>query len=1452
MPTHPNSFESRSTLSVGGTAYTIFKLAAVEAVHPQAKKLPYSLKVLLENLLRNEGSLAVRKADIDALAMWQPKTEPNVEIAFTPARVLMQDFTGVPCVVDLAAMRDAMKSLNGDPAKINPLVPVELVIDHSVQVDEYGTPRAFTDNVELEYKRNEERYVFLRWGQKAFRNFKVVPPGTGICHQVNLEFLARGVFSDDDRNAYPDTLVGTDSHTTMINGLGVLGWGVGGIEAEAAMLGQPVSMLIPQVIGFKLSGKLSPGATATDLVLTVTQMLRKKGVVGKFVEFFGPGLADLPLADRATIANMAPEYGATCGIFPVDAETLRYLTQTGRSPERVALVEAYYREQGMFHDADTPEASYTDTLELNLADVVPSLAGPTRPQDRVALCDMKKDFEKAVPKLKAGAKKTTIPLSTTSDVPAPPVTVPPGSLADGSVVIAAITSCTNTSNPSVMIAAGVLAKKAVARGLNTKPWVKTSLAPGSQVVTDYLTEGGLIGDLEKLRFNVVGYGCTTCIAAGTPVLLANGTARRIEQFPTAGGAILFSPTTDGQLTPATQTQVHAKGERDCVALVLQDGRELICTPDHEILRADGQWIRADQLRPGEDRVVVGLESPVDEPSADEVGYTLCAGAMTFTMNGPHERIRTLAFARLLGHLLGDGSISTHGQGRMNFGQAVDREVALNDIEILTGKRPAGTQYDERKWSIALPAELTQAIVALSGVRIGRRIDQPARLPDFILNENCPVAVIREYLGGVFGADGMAPVLKRLSSCEDDAILEQPAYSQTARPEHVGDLKQVMSQMIGLLARCGVKTENARVYEFPVRRAESTYPVAKDGAPRIEVRLELSDGLSFVERVGFRYSLDKSLRVSAAAVYWRTVDRIHHQRLWMADRLSELHRDRPELSFSRARELAGTALREREPVVFPHYSLLNGHDRFDRLPKVEDRKFRPLHRESCGFPSPVEMLRSIGVRDWFAPLCSRAETPSKKRYCVEKNATAFPTMTLKVLERRPVGKRPVFDLSVEGAHSFVAGTVSVHNCIGNSGPLPEEVSKEIAEGGLVVSAVLSGNRNFEGRVHPEVRANYLASPPLVVAYALAGRVDINWDEEPIGTDRDGNPVKLKEIWPTQEEVQEVIDRAIKQESFKRIYGSVYEGDARWKALQVPTGDLYAWDPGSTYIANPPYFQKMGVMPPAIPEITGARVLALLGDSITTDHISPAGNIKKDSPAGKYLLEHGVEQKDFNQYGARRGHHEVMMRGTFANVRLRNLLIPPREDGSRVEGGFTRHLPGNEVVSIYDAAMAYQKVGVPLLVIGGKEYGSGSSRDWAAKGTLLLGVKAVIAESFERIHRSNLVGMGVLPLQFIVPPELAAERAKAQRQREAGNAVPDPSVAEFLGLTGEEVYDINGLVAGLEKNFDGPARELPVTAKKSDGTTIAFTVICRIDTPQEVQYYKNGGILPYVLRQLIREK
>jgi len=922
-----------------------------------------------------------------------------------------------------------------------------------------------------------------------------------------------------------------------------------------------------------------------------------------------------------------------------------------------------------------------------------------------------------------------------------------------------------------------------------------------------------MADLERLGFHLVGYGCTTCLAAGTPVLLANGTSRRIEELPEAGGAVVFGPTPDGRLTPAMQTAAYAKGEQDCVALVLQDGREVVCTADHAILRADGQWVRADQLVPGEDRVVVGLESPTDEPGADEIGYALCAGGMTFTTSGPHERLRTLAFARLLGHLLGDGSISVAGQGRMNVGQAVDREAVLNDIEVVTGKRPSGMRYDDRKWSIVLPSELTRAVVALPGVRVGRRIDQAPRLPDFVLEASCPVAVVREFLGGVFGADGTAPVLKRLSAREGNSILERPAYSQTSRPEHVAELKRVMDQIIQLLGRCGVETEGARVYEFPVRRAASSYPAAPDG-PRVEVRLQLSDGLSFVECVGFRYCVDKSLRASAAAVYWRTVDRIHQQRQWMASRLAEVHRERPGVSFRQAREVVGARLRETEPVVYPHYSLLMGQDRFDRLPAPDDRKFRPLHRESCGFPSPVETLREIGARDWFAPLCSRAETPSEKRYCVEKDATTLPTMALKVLERRRAGKRRVFDLSVEGVHSFVAGTVGVHNCIGNSGPLPESVAEAVTRGELVAAAVLSGNRNFEGRINPLVRANYLASPPLVVAYALAGTIDFDPEHDPLGADPQGRPVFLRDLWPTREEIGAAM-RTVEARLFREVYAKVTEGDEHWRAMPVPAGELYAWDPASTYIKSPPFFTGMRREPTPPGDVRGARVLALFGDSLTTDHISPAGSIAKDGPAGKYLIGLGVQPKDFNSYGARRGNHEVMLRGTFANIRLRNQLVPG------VEGGWTVHLPDGERMAIYDAAMRYRDEGVPLVVIAGKEYGTGSSRDWAAKGTLLLGVRAVLAESYERIHRSNLVGMGVLPLQFL-PGESAAS----------------------LGLSGRETYDVEGIAAGL-----APGKRITVRARGEDGKVQTFQVVARVDTPDDVEYYRHGGLLPYVLRGMV---
>jgi aconitate hydratase len=910
-----NSFGSRAALKAGGASYEIHRLDALEQRGLPVARLPYSLKILLENLLRLEDGRVVRAEDVEKLARWQPHKTPDEEISFMPARVLMQDFTGVPAVVDLAAMRDAIVQMGGDPKKVNPLLPAELVIDHSVIVDEFGTPTAFQANAELEFQRNRERYALLRWAQKTFQGFRVVPPDTGIVHQVNLEYLARVVFTTEGKapQAYPDTLVGTDSHTTMVNGLGVLGWGVGGIEAEAAMLGQPVSMLIPQVVGFRLTGRLAEGATATDLVLTVTQMLRKKGVVGKFVEFYGPGVAALTLADRATIGNMAPEYGATVGIFPVDQETLRYLQFTGRPAEQVRLVEAYMKEQGLFHGADAPEPVYSDTLELNLATVEPSLAGPRRPQDRVPLREVGKNFLDALPTL----MKPTSPIAPPSNavrweeegghtltaVEAPPqrrthvnLTLDDveHQLRHGSVVIAAITSCTNTSNPSVMIAAALVAKKAVERGLNTQPWVKTSLAPGSKVVTDYLRQAGLMKPLEQLRFHLVGYGCTTCI-------------------------------------------------------------------------------------------------------------------------------------------------------------------------------------------------------------------------------------------------------------------------------------------------------------------------------------------------------------------------------------------------------------------------------------------------------------------------------------------------------------------------------------GNSGPLPEAVSAAVAEGELVVCAVLSGNRNFEGRIQQEVRANYLASPPLVVAYAIAGRIDIEFHEQPLGTGKDGKPVFLRDIWPSTKEVDDVIRTSIKSAMFQKTYAEVFQGDERWRGLPVPEGDRFVWEPDSTYIRRAPYFDGMPAQPKPIADIRGARVLCHLGDSITTDHISPAGSIRKTLPAGQYLIAHGVEPVDFNSYGARRGNHEVMVRGTFANVRLKNLLAPG------TEGPFTVHLPDGEQMTIFDASVKYQAEDTPLIVLAGKEYGSGSSRDWAAKGPRLLGVRAVIAQSYERIHRSNLVGMGILPLQFL----------------------PEQSPAS-LGLTGKERYDIAGLA--------GAPKEVTVKAIADDGKVTEFRATVRIDTPQEQQYYRHGGILEYVLRQL----
>ena len=894
-----DSFLSKGTLTVGGKTLTIYRLNALKSAEAKIARLPISLRILLENLLRKEDGRVVKSADIEGLLDWNPKAEPDREIAFYPSRVLMQDFTGVPAVVDLAAMREAIAKLGGNPDRINPLEPADLVIDHSVMVDHFGTKNSFDLNAKLEMQRNRERYELLRWGQGAFDGFRVVPPDVGICHQVNLEYLASSVM-EKNGVAYPDTVVGTDSHTTMINGLGVLGWGVGGIEAEAALLGQPISMLIPQVVGFRLHGQLKAGCTATDLVLTVTQMLRRKGVVGKFVEFFGSGISTLPLTDRATIANMAPEYGATMGFFPVDAETIKYLRFTGRSSAHCDLVEAYYKEQGLFHTAEMPDPVYTDVLELDLGTVVPSLAGPKRPQDRVALVDVKAAFRKNVVEM---GEKSATPPTVDEKMKTRAAVIDGGKsfeLGHGAVVIAAITSCTNTSNPNVMMAAGLLAKNAVAKGLSSRPWVKTSLAPGSKVVTRYLEAAGVMPALEALGYNLVGYGCTTCI-------------------------------------------------------------------------------------------------------------------------------------------------------------------------------------------------------------------------------------------------------------------------------------------------------------------------------------------------------------------------------------------------------------------------------------------------------------------------------------------------------------------------------------GNSGPLSDAISTAIAQHDLIVASVLSGNRNFEGRVHPLARMNFLASPPLVVAFAIAGTVDIDLDKEPIGQGKDG-PVFLRDIWPSAIEVEDALRTAHKPEQYASEYGAVFEGDAAWKKLDAPTGKTFRWDPKSTYVRNPPFFDGITKVPAPVTDVVGARCLAVLGDSVTTDHISPAGNISKKSPAAKYLTEHGVPESDFNSYGARRGNHEVMMRGTFANIRLRNTMVS-------VEGGYSVHLAksaftASETMSIYDASMKYQAEGVPLVVIAGAEYGTGSSRDWAAKGTRLLGVRAVLAKSFERIHRSNLVGMGVLPLEF----------------------KPGEDVAS-LGLTGKEIFSIAGIASGVR-----PGQDLTVVVQGEDGKAQNITVKLRIDTPNEVDYYRHGGILQYVLRQL----
>ncbi len=1398
-------------LDLGSEALEYTPLADA-APAAQVAKLPYVVRVFLENVLRRQGNGASDE-HVRLLLDWA--TNDTDEFPFFPARVILQDFTGVPCVVDLAALRSAVARLGGNVTKVNPKIPVDLVIDHSVIVDAFGSSGAFARNVELEYERNRERYQLLRWAQTAFDGFRVVPPGAGIVHQVNLEYLGRVVFREGD-TVYPDTLLGTDSHTTMIGGLGVLGWGVGGIEAEAAMLGEPISMLAPLVVGVRLDGRLPEGATATDLVLAITELLRKHGVVAKFVEFYGPGLHTLTVADRATISNMSPEYGATEGIFPVDAQTIAYLQSTGRDESHVALVEAYAKTQGLFHEPDAPDPEYTELLTFDLGSVEPSLAGPRRPQDRVALGGMKDTFRTELPKFK-GATGGDVQLRRKGDEPeiAHTSVKTNGSsaeLGDGSVVIAAITSCTNTSNPSVMVGAGLLAKNAVEKGLKVSPTVKTSLAPGSPVVMDYLSNAGLVEPLEQLGFYLVGFGCTTCIAGGTSVLQADGTAIPIETLPYDGGAKVYGPAPDGGIARAEQTRKISQGLRDCVVLTLQDGRELVCTPDHEILRSDGHWIRADELEPGVDRVVTGLEAPNDIPAADEDDFELCVGHYTFTMRTRLERRKTLAFARLLGHLLDDGSISTHGQGRMNVGQAVDREAVLSDIELICGKRPKGARYDERKWSIVLPMDLTAGIMTLPGVRVGRRIEQPPALPSFVLDEACPTAVVREFLGGVFGADGTAPVLKRMGPNEDQASLQAPQYSHGVKPQHVADQRLVMEQIVDLLARCSVRTNGSTIREYPVRRAASSYPAARDGEERIEVRLELPDGLSFVTNVGFRYSVDKSLRASAAAVYWRTIETIERQRLWMADRLTELHQRRPELSFRAARDMVAAALEAQETIVFPHYATLQGTDRFSRMPEHGTRQFRPHHRDSCGFPSPAQVLRDIGARDWFAALQPRASADFSKRYCVGKESLALPALSLQVIDRRPAGEHEVYDLSVEGLHAFVAGTVAVHNCIGNSGPLPDVIAQAIDDEKLTCAAVLSGNRNFEGRIHPHVKMQFLASPPLVVAYALAGTVDLDLTTQPIGTSPDGQDVYLRDIWPTSEQIAATVASSMDPEAYRKRYAEIFTGDERWHSLDVPEGELYHWDADSTYIAEPPFVADTTAETPPVTDIVGARVLALVGDSVTTDHISPAGVIPAASPAGDWLQERGVDRAHLHSYGARRGNHEVMVRGTFANIRLRNQIAEGKE------GGYTKHFPSGEIITIFEASERYRNEGTPLVVLAGTEYGTGSSRDWAAKGTLLLGVRAALAASFERIHRANLVQMGALPLQL-------------------------PDTPQNLGLHGDEVVDIEGL-AELR-----PGGTVSVTFTR-DGETRSIEARVRVDTQAELRYFREGGILPSVVREMTR--
>ena len=1402
---------------------SFYSLERLEAAGHDVSKLPYSIRILVENAVRSSATTEGAVEAASRLLEWPGSI--GFGFPFMPYRVLLQDYTGVPLIVDLAAMRDAMKRSGGDPRSINSTVPIDLIIDHSVQVDGWGDLEAFSLNIEKEYERNSERYSLLKWAQGSFRNLRVFPPGKGICHQVNLEYLATVVALKDQGGrlfAVPDTLLGTDSHTTMVNGLGVLGWGVGGIEAEAVMLGEPYHMPIPRVVGVKIIGQLREGATPTDIVLTVTELLRSKNVVDAFVEYFGEGYQRLSVPDRATLGNMSPEYGATAGFSPVDQSTIRYLYDTGRDPAYVKFVEEYCRRQGLFALPESPEPVYSEVLVVDLGKIEPSIAGPRNPEERRLLTSVPAYASSLIEEKRKG--RAIVPSTSPASSSGGQVLVQTSrfghstsGLDDGSVIIAAITSCTNTSNPTVMIGAGLIAKKAVERGLTPKPFVKVSLAPGSTVVKDYLEGSGLLSYLDQLGFYIVGYGCGTCIAQGTPILLADGTTRSIETMPTSGGALVFGPDSKGRLGIARQSDLMKNGLRDCIELVLEDGRSLTCTPDHRVLCLDGRWVRADELDLRKDRVIVGLDGPLDTPGEDESGYALDAGNLTFRMDTDIERARTLAFARIIGHLLSDGSISVYDQGRMNVGQAIDRETVLNDVDLLTGLRPAANRYDDLKWSIVLPKALTRAIIALPGVQVGRRVEQPPILPEFVCSEHCPVSVVREFLAGFFGGDGHAPSLHRSGRREEDSTLNPPAFSQSTVPAYLEQSRRMMRDVIRLLTKCGVKTEHARVYDYPTRRSRSTYPVPQDGIPRIEVRLELPDGLSFVQRVGFRYSTDKLMRASAAAVYWRLVEGIHEQRLWMSSHLEKLHQSQPALSFSRARKSVAISLLANEkdyalpPVVSPHYALLEGYDRFSRLPKESDRKFRPLHRDSCDFPSPVTLFRQLGVRDWFAPLRSRGESEQVKRYCLGKDELTVPTFSLRVVDRRPAGERLVYDLTVDDSHAFIAGTVAVHNCIGNSGPLDPAIEAEIKARDLYTVAVLSGNRNFDGRIHPLAKGSFLMSPMLVVAYALVGRIDFDFSK-PLGLDKSGKPVLLKDLWPSLAEIKEVAEKSLSSELYRKRYADALTGDEEWMSLPGGSGETFQWDNSSTYVREPPWFD--GAAPASAAgreDISGARVLGFYEDKITTDHISPAGAIAVDSPAGRYLLEHGVEMIKFSTYGARRGNHEVMVRGGFANIRLHNLLAEGKE------GWYTKYLPTGEITSVYEAAMKYGK-DTPLLILAGKQYGSGSSRDWAAKAPKLLGVRAVIAESFERIHRSNLIAMGIIPLEF-----------------------PTGEGAKSLGLRGDEVFTLSGL-----KDLR-PGGSLEVTARSSRGE-VSFKARVRIDNKAEIDYYDSGGVLPYVFRRV----